>query len=100
VTLSLILVVMVTTQSNELHDAVTKADALEVLAQAGESVSMRTLDRYIADGKIRRYKFHNGRVKLNLDDVLALTTPMAPAVDASYPQASQAGASSVSEDAA
>lgn len=90
---------MVTTQSNELRDSVTKAEALTVLAEAGEQVSMRTLDRYISDGKIRRYKFHNGRVKLNRDDVLALTAPMVPAVDTS-PQKSTVGASSVSEDAA
>jgi len=73
---------------------VTKADALTMWPE-DERPSLRTLERYIAEGKIRKETYHNGRVKLVLSDIQALLTPT-PAVPASPEVAGTAGVSSSS----
>lgn len=62
------------TDSQETPQLVTKDEALD-LWPAAERPTVRTLDRYIADGKIRKAKFHNGRVKVHRSDVIALLAP-------------------------
>jgi hypothetical protein len=62
------------TESQNSDVLVSKDEALALWPQS-ERPTIRTLDRYIADGKIRKAKFHNGRVKLHKADVLALLAP-------------------------
>ena len=78
-TLSQILGLM--TQSQKIDHLVTKAEALAMWPIA-DRPSLRTLDRYIAEGVLPKYKFHNGRVKLNRSDIDALLTPADPAPEA------------------
>lgn len=61
----------------EVAQAVTKTEALDLLRTVDYEMSLRTLDRHIAAGDIRKVRYRNGRVKLVRSDVLALAVPVA-----------------------
>lgn len=60
---------------------VTKAAALEMWP-ATQRPSLRTLDRYIAQGKIAKQTFHNGRVELIRADIEKLLAPQSSPLSA------------------
>lgn len=55
-----------------MTERITKDEAGTLLSK-----SLRTIDRYIAQGKLTPVKFHNGHVELNRSEVEALLEPVA-----------------------
>lgn len=57
------------TESHEPRQLVTRREAAEAL-----QVSVRTVERYITDGKLDAYKTHTGRVAITQESIDALLT--------------------------